>query len=108
MIYNLTNDFIKINETTGTIQNTSSIYSLEMSLSNVKDSGILLFPLSKVSFTNKEIYLRCYDGAGAEARVIPFETDAKGGDGTSIVDGVLVIGSAPSTIDGALWLEMED
>ncbi|MBQ6759024.1 MAG: hypothetical protein IJP42_08105 [Selenomonadaceae bacterium] len=51
-----------------------------MSQSNVKDSGIFIYPLQRVSFANKTIYLRCVDGAGAEARVIPFEVGAGGGD----------------------------
>ena len=80
MIYTLSKDFTKITETTGTIQNTSQIYTLEMSQSNSKDSGIFIYPLQSKSFSNKTIYLRCVDGAGAEARVIPFEVGAGGGD----------------------------
>ena len=80
MIYNLSKDFTQITETTGTIQNASHIYTLEMSQSNTKDSGILIYPLQSKSFSNKTIYLRCVDGAGAEARVIPFEVGTGGGD----------------------------
>lgn len=80
MIYQLTKSFTKITETTGTVQNSSQIYTLEMSQSNVKDSGIFIYPLQSKSFSNKTIYLRCVDGAGAEARVIPFEVGAEGGD----------------------------
>ena len=80
MIYQLSNNFTQIAETTGTIQNTSQIYTLEMSQSNVKDSGIFIYPLQRVSFANKTIYLRCVDGAGAEARVLPFELISEGGD----------------------------
>ena len=72
MIYQLSNDFTQITETTGTIQNTSHIYTLEMSQSNTKNSGIFIYPLQSTSFNNKTIYLRCVDGAGAEARVLPF------------------------------------
>ena len=72
MIYQLSNDFTQISESTGTIQNTSHIYTLEMSQSNTKNSGIFIYPLQSTSFNNKTIYLRCVDGAGAEARVLPF------------------------------------
>lgn len=80
MIYQLGNDFTQISETTGTIQNTSHINTVEMSQSNVKDSGIFIYPLQTKSFSNKTIYLRCVDGAGAEARVLPFEVGTGGGD----------------------------
>ena len=72
MIYTLSKDFTQITETTGTIQNASHIYTLEMSQSNTKGSGIFIYPLQSTSFNNKTIYLRCVDGAGAEARVLPF------------------------------------
>lgn len=84
MVYSLTKDFTQIAETTGTIQNASHIYTIEMSQSNTKDSGILIYPAQKVSFSNQTIYLRCYDGAGAEARVIPFELVTEGGDMQSV------------------------
>lgn len=80
MIYNLTRSFTQISETTGTIQNTSSTTTLEMSTNNSPDTGILIFPLQKVSFSNKTIFLRCTDGAGAQVRVIPFELVTEGGD----------------------------
>ena len=107
MVYLLSNDFTKISETTGTVQNTSHIYTIEMAQSNVKDSGIFIYPLHQHSFNGTDIYLRCVDGAGAEARVVPFEVDKKGG-GATIIDGTLIVGSASSTVDGALWIEMED
>ena len=73
MIYQLGNDFTQISETTGTIQNTSHINTVEMSNSTVEGSGILIYPLQTKSFNNKTIYLRCYENGGAEVRVIPFE-----------------------------------
>lgn len=51
MIYNLTRSFTQIAETTGTIQNASSTTTVEMSTSNTPDTGILIFPLQKVSFS---------------------------------------------------------
>lgn len=79
MIYLLSTEFTKISETTGTIQNTSHITTIELSPSNVKGSGIFIYPLQSKTFSNKEIYLRGVDGA-AEARVIPFEVGEGGGD----------------------------
>lgn len=80
MIYNLTRSFTQIAETTGTIQNASSTTTVEMSTSNTPDTGILIFPLQKVSFSDKTIYLRCVDGESAGVRVIPFELVTEGGD----------------------------
>ena len=80
MIYQLGNDFTQISETTGTIQNTSHINTVEMSNSTVEGSGILIYPLQTKSYSNKTIYLRCYENGGAEVRVIPFEVGAEGGD----------------------------
>lgn len=88
MIYQLSKNFTQIAETTGTIQNTSHIYTLEMSPSNVKDSGIFIYPLQTKSFSNQTIYLRCVDGAGAEARVIPFELVTEGGDMQAVANAL--------------------
>ena len=91
MLYNVTNDFAKIGETSGTIQNTSHIYSVEVSDKAEENSGILLYPLNKMSFDG-DIYARCVDTEGAvEARVITFEvTDIIGSSsyaGGSSCDG---------------------
>lgn len=86
MIYDLTQTFTQIAETTGTIQNTSNITTLEMSTSNTPDTGILIYPLEKVSYTNQTIYLRSVDGARARARVIPFEIVAGGGGANTSSD----------------------
>ena len=105
MLYNLTDQFIKINETTGTIQNTSHIYSVEVSHSPDNVGGILLFPLQKVSFSNQTIYLRCIDGE-SEARVVPFEVDS-GGGGSSVAAypfATLTLDTIPSSASGSMWL----
>lgn len=107
MRYTVTSDFIKINETTGTIQNISCTNAVEVSDNNQIDTGILLEPLQKISFTGQELYVRCAARGGAVVSVVPFELDKKGG-GATIIDGTLIVGSASSTIDGALWIEMED
>lgn len=98
MIYSLSKDFTQIAETTGTIQNTSQIYTLEMSQSNVKDSGIFIYPLQSKSFSGKTIYLRCVDGAGAEARVIPFEVGVGGGDTAVIANAFCSASMSNSTL----------
>ena len=63
MIYNVTRDFVKINETNGTI------------------SGILLTRLDKCSFSGTK-YIRCI-GGNAEVRVVTFVIDASGGSSST-------------------------
>lgn len=70
MLYSIANEFVKISETRGTIQNTSSVYTVEVSDKATPDSGILLYPLNKMSF-NGEVYLRCIGGC-APVRVVSF------------------------------------
>lgn len=73
MLYNVTNDFIKISETSGTIQNASCVYSVEVSDKAEAGSGILLFPLNQISFKAPSLYMRCTDSGGlAECRVVTF------------------------------------
>lgn len=75
MIYNVTGDFVKINEAFGAIQNTSHIYDIEVSDKDEINSGILLYPLNTIFFSG-DIFARCVDTDGkAEARVVTFETD---------------------------------
>ena len=76
MIYNVTNDFVRLSETAGTIQNNSYIYPIELSNQAVADSGILLYPLNKFTFSGTQLYMRCTDGgAWAQIRVVPFLLD---------------------------------
>lgn len=76
MIYNVTNEFTRLAETAGTIQNNSYIYPIEISNQAVADSGILLYPLNKFTFSGTQLYMRCTDGgAWAEIRVVPFLLD---------------------------------
>ena len=74
-------NFTKINETKGTIQNASKITTIEVSNAPVPGSGILLSPTSKFTFEIDGVYVRCVDGAGAEVRVVPFEVAGEGGGG---------------------------
>ena len=67
MIYNATNDFIQLPVTSGTIQNNSYVYTVEISNQAVVNSGILLFPLNKFSFSDTTLYIRCADKGGRAA-----------------------------------------
>ena len=77
MIYNVQSDFVPIDVTSGTIQNNSYVYPIEISNQAVANSGVLLYPLNKVSFSgDTKLYMRCVDGgAWAEIRVVPFTLD---------------------------------
>lgn len=87
MIYSATEDFIKITETSGTIQNSSFIFDVELSHKPEVDSGILLRPLNKFSFSDQTIYIRAIGGR-ADCRVIPFLVDAgAGGSSTGSISG---------------------
>lgn len=77
MIYNVTDHFVQISETSGTIQNSSYIFDVEISHKAENDSGILLFPLNKVSFSNQALFARCIGGY-AQIRVVPFILDGGG------------------------------
>ena len=77
MIYNVTDHFVQISETSGTIQNSSYIFDVEISHKAENDSGILLRPLNKYSFSDQTIFARCVDGA-AQIRVVPFIVDSGG------------------------------
>lgn len=92
MIYHVTNNFAKINETQGIIQNASQIYTIEISDQPVADSGFLLYPLNSISFRASPIYLRCIDSGGwAAIRVVSFLTDSADGSqsATDNVDNVI-------------------
>ena len=79
MIYNVTNEFTKISETSGTIQNVGYVYPVEISDKAEADSGILLYPLNKISFADKTLYMRCAEPNGqAEIHVVPFVVDSDG------------------------------
>lgn len=73
MRYNITGNFTKIAETSGTIQNISNVYPVEVSDKAEAGSGILLYPLNMFSFKAPAIYMRCTDASGwAECRVVTF------------------------------------
>lgn len=119
MRYIVSGEFTKIDETSGTIQNTSKINVVEVSDTNEKGSGIMLYPLDRFTFS-KSIYARCVDGGGAEVRVVPFEAGVQRGGGSSTVVTVpggggsgiafagMILGTESSTVDGGLWYEVDE
>lgn len=58
MRYLVGNSFTQIDLNAGTIQNTSSLHTLEISNTNQPHSGFLLFPSKSVTFNGSPIYLR--------------------------------------------------
>lgn len=77
MRYVVSDDFVQINETSGTVQNASKINIVEVSDSTVKGSGIMLYPMDRFTFSTS-IYARCIESGGAEVRVVPFIVDGGG------------------------------
>lgn len=77
MIYRVASEFLKINETSGTIQNTSHVHTLEISDKAESDSGILLFPLNQFTFSGEK-YLRCIDNGTIAVRVVSFSNHTSG------------------------------
>lgn len=67
-----TKNFTQIIETRGTVQNASRINTVEISNQAVKNTGALLLPQEKFSFSGLTLFARCVDGGGAELRVVPF------------------------------------
>lgn len=90
MLYTVENDFLKIDETEGTIQNSSQIFHVEVSDKPVPDSGFILYPLHKISFVGTR-YLRCIEqGKFAIVRVVPFLVEV----GAAVSSGDSTSGSA--------------
>lgn len=88
MKYIINDQFTKINETKGTIQNISSVFSVEVYNKAEADTGIILYPLNKFTFSGEDIYLRCAAGGWAEVRVIPFIVDAGGVISSGGISGI--------------------
>ena len=99
MIYNVTNEFTQLAESAGTIQNNSYVYPVEVSDRAEADSGILLYPLNKFSFSGTKLYMRCVDGgAWAEIRVVPFTLDFGGSTASSEQST-----DDPNTVVNSMW-----
>lgn len=79
MIYTVGNEFVKLNETSGTIQNSSSTTTIEMATEPNIGSGIHVYPQQIVSFHNADIYLRSLRGE-TQVRYVPFDINSRGGD----------------------------
>lgn len=77
MLYNVTNAFTKLSETTGTIQNSSSS-SIEVSNKKTLGSGVIIKPGERLSFSNTTLYVRG-EGKDATVRVVPFILGSGGG-----------------------------
>ena len=91
MRYVVSGDFTKISETAGTIQNVGNVYPVEVSDKAEPDSGILLYPLNKISFSDKTLYMRCTEvGGQAEIHVVPFTVDSVGGTSSG---GISTVGN---------------
>lgn len=105
MIYTITSEFTKLNETQGTVQNSSNIYTLELSDSNVPDSGVLIFPLNKLSFSGTK-YLRCVDG-NTQARVVSF-AEIAASNGSADDNVADVIDDIWNSAGGSSTLESDD
>ena len=105
MRYIATNDFIKISESAGTIQNTSSIYALEVSAYPTKDSGILVYNLNSVTFKGSPVYIRCVEDNGfIDVRVLSFENVTPSEDddpNVVIIDGVRYTVESGANMDSA-------
>lgn len=92
MRYTVTSNFIKISESAGTIQNTSQIYTLEVSASTTKDSGVLVFSHNTIEFKGSPVYIRCVEDDGfIDVRVFSFDNVTPSEDddpNVVIIDGV--------------------
>ena len=95
LIYNLTNTFTRLSESTGTIQNSGS-GSIEVSNQRTFGTGIILKPGEKFSFTNTTLYARA-EGKNSIARVVPF---LLGAGGVATVSGGGGDSSVPSDYSG--------
>ena len=90
MTFTLSNDFQKINVTSGTIQNVDPAYTVELSDAADSDSGIFLFPHNKYSFRGTTLFARCVEtGRRAEIRVVPFAVDSAGPSGSTVDDSLV-------------------
>lgn len=70
LVYHVSKEFVRIEDVSGTIQNVSNVYTVEVSDRAVENSGVLIFPLNQLAFCG-QLFMRCTDGF-AEVRVVPF------------------------------------
>lgn len=87
MLYNICDEFTKITETRGTIQNTSQCYSIEISDSAEAGNTFLLYPLNSISFSGN-VYLRCTERGGhVRVNVVSFVVNAAAGSSSGSSSG---------------------
>lgn len=89
MIYEISEEYDSIDESTGTLQNTSLIHTIEVANKPDADNGILLYPRQKIVFSELSLWVRCLDGT-AYVRVIPYKL--KPGTGADVARA---LGSEP-------------
>ena len=87
MILEVAKEFKPLGITSGIIQNTSTISTLEISDTNEFGSGIFIYPLCEHAFTDKTLYVRCIDGTARVRIVEPFELNSNGGGNVTIIGG---------------------
>ena len=107
MRYTVKSEFTTLSENKGTIQNTSPIYTLEVSAYKTKDSGILVYPLNAVTFQGSPVYVRCIDDNGfIDVRVanLFFDSSTVAPDDPNIIiiDGVAYTVESDSNIDSGI------
>ena len=93
MRYTVNSEFSALTETKGIIQNTSRIYTLEVSAYKSKGSGVLVYPINSITFKGSPVYIRCIDDDGfilVRVADLNFETSTVEPDDPNIViiDGV--------------------
>ena len=96
MRYTVTTEFTTLSEKSGLIQNTSNIYTLEVSPVKTKDSGVLVFPLNSISFKGSPVYVRCVDGGAIDVRVADLNFDSSTTDDNP---NTVVIGDQTYTVE---------
>lgn len=100
MIYRLNDEFTKVEEKDGVIQNKSCHAMIEVVTTDgmpEKDTGISLKPREKLAFsveTGKSLYARCecLEFSGANLAVVNFKKPASGGEGAGGAVGSIVYG----------------
>lgn len=87
------NQTTKINEKTGTIQNTDQIGKIELSNSENFTHTILIYPYQKMAFNKIQLYARLFDNKDfpIELRVIPVIFDGGTISGGETEEGLKVI-----------------
>lgn len=80
-------EWTEISEQTGTIQNIDDGCPIEVSTTQVKGSGVILYPWEMKPFSNVQLYVRGYNKnpLQTEVRVVPFEIGQGGGGGSYVL-----------------------